>query len=541
MPLSPLKRKLEMVEIYADSSTSLLRATLNDGEERQLSAAEAWAKKRADQIKKAAEMRAARTTGQPFGASSGLDFLDRLGAAERRDERKSKDDVADSHTGGAGSFGPPPKPLPVPQTLKAPVPKAAKKKPGKKKERTSKESVHQKKKKKTAAQMEAQKKATKASACDPGRELEKHGYEQLGPIAAGAFSTILRARNPETGAEVAVKTFDNAKCGKAKQLADARDGELAALRLLARHAFDSSSVGVSGRHPHIAYMLAEHEGPNASHAVLEYCNGGSLQRHLQLLQKTRAPKFGAGGGSAAGSSNDAIGMPEVPASIIMYQIASALDYLHTMEMAHRDLKPGNILFVGPNGANEFILHVKLCDFGFAIKCGQRRLRKQVGTPQFVAPELTVPPDANGTGYLGRPVDMWALGAVLYNTIHGKHAFHGASFEQLETRIRAVSHEPFGPQVSSHAKSLVKGLLVHDPERRLTSSAAIAHPFLQMGKRESEAQQRGERPQQPAQRVDSGRSASGKGSRGGSPAPNRNRSPAPNRVDRWFAGSPVQIS
>ena len=45
----------------------------------------------------------------------------------------------------------------------------------------------------------------------------------------------------------------------------------------------------------------------------------------------------------------------------------------------------------------------------------------------------------------------------------------------------------------------------------------------------------------AQRVDSGRSASGKGSRGGSPAPNRNRSPAPNRVDRWFAGSPVQIS
>ena len=105
------------------------------------------------------------------------------------------------------------------------MPKAAKKKPGKKKERTSKESVHQKKKKKTAAQMEAQKKATKASACDPGRELEKHGYEQLGPIAAGAFSTILRARNPETGAEVAVKTFDNAKCGKAKQLADARDGE----------------------------------------------------------------------------------------------------------------------------------------------------------------------------------------------------------------------------------------------------------------------------------------------------------------------------
>ena len=77
-------------------------------------------------------------------------------------------------------------------------------------------------------------------------------------------------------------------------------------------------------------------------------------------------------------------------------------------MAHRDVKPGNILFDGPLGAAEPWLRVKLCDFGFAIRCANKRLKKQVGTPQYVAPELTIPPDAHA-GYRGRPVDMWALG------------------------------------------------------------------------------------------------------------------------------------
>ena len=72
---------------------------------------------------------------------------------------------------------------------------------------------------------------TKPSASDPARELAQHGYDPLGPIAAGAFSTILRARPMAGGADVAVKTFDNARCEKAAVHGEARDRELAVLRL----------------------------------------------------------------------------------------------------------------------------------------------------------------------------------------------------------------------------------------------------------------------------------------------------------------------
>ena len=69
---------------------------------------------------------------------------------------------------------------------------------------------------------------TKAVA-DP---LLPHGYKTVGPIAAGAFSTIVRASSVSTGSIVAIKTFDTNKCMKAPHLKLVRDRELQVLRLL---------------------------------------------------------------------------------------------------------------------------------------------------------------------------------------------------------------------------------------------------------------------------------------------------------------------
>ena len=496
-----------------------------------LSAAAAWAKKKKEAIERAAALRAERlqnTLGMVH-----VDFLDRVAAAESRDEERASNRNA----------GTPAKTRPAPPLRKAPTPisvKVGSSSSSKKKKGGGVKSPTSPLKKKRAAAaaaklahdkaMQARRQSTKPAAIDPGRELVQHGYEPLGPIAAGAFSTILRAREVATGAEVAVKTFDAAKCGKAAPLAEARDAELRVLRLLAA---SGGGGGGGGRHPHIAHMLTEHATAAATHAVLEYCSGGSLQRHLQLLQKGRAATRGASAGSAAGSSADAVGMPEAQVAVLAWQVASALEFMHGLDVAHRDVKPGNILFDGPLGAHEPCMRVKLCDFGFATRCGKKWLKKQVGTPSYTSPELTIPPDAHD-GYRGKPVDMWALGCVLYEALHGKHCFYGASLEQLGTRIRAVSHEPFSKELSSGPRQLVGALVVGAPERRLTATQALSHAWLKHGRKQFVAAEEHEARVRAAQRDLEG----GGGGGAGDARPRPSASPIDLSVDDGAEPTPM---
>ena len=167
--------------------------------------------------------------------------------------------------------------------------------------------------------------------------LAPHGYQTLGPIAAGAFSQIARARHAASRREVAVKTFNKQKCAKEPHLGSAMKNELDVLKLVQ-----------ATQHSHVANIIDVLESKNAIHAVLEYCGGGSLQRQLQ-------------------TRGHAKGLSEPEAIIVAFQLCSALAHLHRMGVAHRDVKPENILFVDSS-----LSSVKLCDFGFAIKCGERR-------------------------------------------------------------------------------------------------------------------------------------------------------------------------
>lgn len=140
-----------------------------------------------------------------------VDFLDKLAAAERRDERE-------------GNKGRPVKGQPLPPP-KAPVPtKRKKRRPVRPIKSKASVSPNMRRKMRGKARPAAEQKLlradTKPSASDPKREVAQHGYEVVGPIGAGAFSTVLRARvvadglGLPLGYEVAVKTFDAARCGK---------------------------------------------------------------------------------------------------------------------------------------------------------------------------------------------------------------------------------------------------------------------------------------------------------------------------------------
>jgi len=277
--------------------------------------------------------------------------------------------------------------------------------------------------------------------------LEQHGYRTEGPIATGAFSTIVHARRITAGAgpmEVAVKSFDNAKCLKNAALCRLRDSETDSLRSARDGACASGDAARPCRY--VANLIETFEGAKHRHLVLEYCAGGSLNRHLQQLQKRGRD----------------VGIAEDQAAVLAGQLGSALCYLHDLQIAHRDLKPDNLLFYAK-------CHLKLCDFGFATACGDKRLRTLCGTPRYMAPELLL---ESRKGYLGRPVDMWAFGAVIYEMLHGSPAFRGTTHFQVNARIRSAGHAPVAATISAPVRTLLKGLFVPNPSLRLSASAAL---------------------------------------------------------------------
>ena len=135
-----------------------------------------------------------------------------------------------------------------------------------------------------------------------------------------------------------------------------------------------------------------------------------------------------------------------------------------MGILHRDLKPENILL------DEFC-NVKLSDFGWAAKIreGQER-RTFCGTYEYMAPEIFEGDDYNHS------VDVWALGILLYELLHGHSPYSSTSvFKVYKNIIKAPLK--FAPHIDSKAADLITRILDIEPSNRLTIQQIKAHPFL----------------------------------------------------------------
>ncbi|XP_002742135.1 MAP kinase-activated protein kinase 2-like [Saccoglossus kowalevskii] len=165
---------------------------------------------------------------------------------------------------------------------------------------------------------------------------------------------------------------------------------------------------------------------------------------------------------------------EREASQIVTDIGKAIFHLHNVNIAHRDVKPENLLY-NDNSPHALL---KLTDFGFAKETTNTLLQTPCYTPYYVAPEVLGPEKYD------KSCDMWSLGVIMYILLCGFPPFysnHGMAISPgMKKRIRNGQYEfpnPEWSEVSDVAKDLIRCLLKTDPSERMTITEFLQHPWV----------------------------------------------------------------
>ncbi|XP_046294284.1 serine/threonine-protein kinase 33 isoform X3 [Marmota monax] len=226
-----------------------------------------------------------------------------------------------------------------------------------------------------------------------------------------------------------------------------------AVKLLEREVNILKSVN----HKHIIHLEQVFETSKKMYLVMELCEDGELKAVLD-----RKGHF---------SENET--------RWIIQSLASAIAYLHTKDIVHRDLKLENILvkssFVDAN--NEMNLNIKVTDFGLAVKKHGRAeamMQATCGTPIYMAPEVI-----NAHDY-SQQCDIWGIGVIMYYLLCGEAPFLANSEETLFELIKKGElhfENPIWNSVGDCAKSVLKQLLKVDPAHRITAKELLDNQWL----------------------------------------------------------------
>ncbi|VDM30775.1 unnamed protein product [Hydatigera taeniaeformis] len=301
-------------------------------------------------------------------------------------------------------------------------------------------------------------------------EVEKHvcrNFEILKRIGKGAYGIVWKARHKKSNTYVALK-----------KIFDAFRNKTDAQRTFREIIFLQEFSG----HPNIIKLLGVIRAQNDKdmYLVFEY-----METDLHKLIKR---------GNILRS---------VHMKYITYQILKAIKYIHSADVIHRDLKPSNILLDSDCNA-------KVCDFGLTRSLSRNNapngknnapdldnpeLTEYVATRWYRAPEILL----SSTHYT-KGVDMWSIGCILAEIFIGKALFPGTStLNQLE-KIMSIGPKPsredilclrsdYGtssrrrledvvtPVPEPNALDMVRGLLQLNPNKRLTASQALEHPYV----------------------------------------------------------------
>jgi serine/threonine protein kinase len=221
-------------------------------------------------------------------------------------------------------------------------------------------------------------------------------YEILGTLGRGSMGIVYKARDPEIGRIVAVKTLR--KIGASHfQNAD---------MALERFRIEARSAG-NLRHPNLITIFEINRDGDTPYIVMDYVEGESLDSLLGRLGK----------------------LPPARMLSVIGQVARGLDYAHAKGVVHRDIKPANIL-VDANGT------VFVLDFGVATISGSlgededpAAANLVMGTPGYMSPEQIL-----NEQKLDARSDLFALAVVTFECLTGQRPFPGDNFTAVVGNI-----------------------------------------------------------------------------------------------------------
>ncbi|KAL6908704.1 hypothetical protein GGI43DRAFT_393417 [Trichoderma evansii] len=285
-------------------------------------------------------------------------------------------------------------------------------------------------------------------------------YNRIGMIGKGAFAVVYKVTSKYDGMPYAAKEIEKRRFIKNGVLDQKVENEMKIMQRV--------------KHPNIVRYMENFDWEDRLLIIImELVPGGDIGKHVA----------------------DEGPFPEAEARIISQQLLSALAYLHTNNITHRDVKPDNILI---NSLSP--LEVKLTDFGLSkmVDTEQTFLRTFCGTLLYCAPEVYneyAEYDDKGIRSRGKKgrrapgqrynhaVDIWSLGGVIFYSMTGQPPYpvkSGTSYSELLHQIMTMLLDirPLDERgISDSGIDFICAMLQRRPENRATVEELDEHPWI----------------------------------------------------------------